>query len=365
VGVKSHRRFESYIFRKASVVQWIEQWTSKPCVASSILARGADDIIDKTKGVKLLKITFLGNFRVDFTSESHHAKSLEALGHKVIRMQESEAKAQNILASAIKSDLFIWIHTHGWKTPGSLTMEQVLDVLTESDVLTMTYHLDLWFGLQRQKDLKVMPVYKKIGHFFTVDSQMAEWFNKETTVKGHYLPAGVFGEECTYKELTKKKDIIFVGSKKYHPEWKYRPQLIDWLGQTYGSRFEHYGNGGLPSIRGLSLNKLYWSTKIVVGDTLCLNFEYPDYWSDRIYETLGRGGFLIHPYIPGIEKEFVDKQHVVFYEYGNFDQLKELIDYYLTHDEEREAIRLAGHELVKDKYTYKHRWEVILKELGI
>jgi hypothetical protein len=313
----------------------------------------------------LLKITFLGNFRVDFTSESHHAKSLEALGHKVIRMQESEAKAQNILASAIKSDLFIWIHTHGWKTPGSLTMEQVLDVLTESDVLTMTYHLDLWFGLQRQKDLKVMPVYKKIGHFFTVDSQMAEWFNKETTVKGHYLPAGVFGEECTYKELTKKKDIIFVGSKKYHPEWKYRPQLIDWLGQTYGSRFEHYGNGGLPSIRGLSLNKLYWSTKIVVGDTLCLNFEYPDYWSDRIYETLGRGGFLIHPYIPGIEKEFVDKQHVVFYEYGNFDQLKELIDYYLTHDEEREAIRLAGHELVKDKYTYKHRWEVILKELGI
>jgi spore maturation protein CgeB len=96
-----------------------------------------------------------------------------------------------------------------------------------------------------------------------------------------------------------------------------------------------------------------------------LNFNYPDYWSDRIYETLGRGGFLIHPYIPGIEKEFVDKKHVVFYEYGNFQQLKELIDYYLINDEEREAIRKAGHELVKNNYTYSNRWQTILKELGL
>jgi spore maturation protein CgeB len=110
---------------------------------------------------------------------------------------------------------------------------------------------------------------------------------------------------------------------------------------------------------------LYASTKIVVGDTLCPNFSYPDYWSDRVYETLGRGGFIIHPYISGMEKEFTDKEHLVFYEYKNFKQLKELIDYYLEHDEEREKIRVSGHNLVKEKYTYKNRWEQILKELGI
>jgi hypothetical protein len=313
----------------------------------------------------LANIVFLGNFRVDFTSESHHAKSLESLGHSVTRLQETEIKAENILVHALKSDLFVWIHTHGWNTPGLLSMEKVLDTLKENNIPSMTYHLDLWFGLQRQKDLEVMPVYKKIGHFFTVDSKMAQWFNEETNVKGHYLPAGVFGEECTYKESTKKKNVIFVGSKKYHPEWQYRTQLINWLDKVYGNRFEQYGNGGVESVRGLRLNKLYWSTKVVVGDTLCLNFNYPDYWSDRIYETLGRGGFLIHPYIPGIEKEFVDKKHVVFYEYGNFEQLKELIDYYLTHEEEREEIRKAGHELVKNNYTYRHRWQHIIKELGL
>ena len=313
----------------------------------------------------MAKIVFLGNFRVDYSSETHHAKTLESMGHKVIKMQESEARSEEILKAAIDSDLFIWIHTHGWRTPGRFEMDRVLRTLADYKVPTMTYHLDLWFGLQRQKDLNSHPVYKYIGHFFTVDSKMADWFNKKTNVKGHYIPAGVFDQECYLKDVTKKHDVIFVGSKKYHPEWQYRTKLIDWLAETYGDKFEHYGSGGLPAVRGALLNKLYMSTKIVVGDTLCIDFKYPDYWSDRVYETMGRGGFIIHPYIKGMEREFEDKKHLVFYEYGNFKQLKELIDYYLEHDEEREAIRKAGHELVKNNYTYKNRWQSILKQLGV
>ncbi len=313
----------------------------------------------------MAKIAFLGNFRVDYTSETHHANTLESMGHKVIRLQESEAKSEDILKSSIDCDLFIWIHTHGWRTPGKYEMGQVLRTLADYKIPTMTYHLDLWFGLQRQKDLNNHPVYKYIGHFFTVDKKMADWFNQKTNVKGHYVPAGVYDKECIFKQIELTNDIAFVGSKKYHPEWDYRPKLIDWLGNTYGDKFKHYGIGGLASVRGLKLNKVYWSTKIVIGDTLCINFKYPDYWSDRVYETMGRGGFIIHPYISGMEKEFENKKHLVFYEYGNFKQLKELIDYYLEHDEEREAIRKAGHELVKQNYTYKNRWQQILKELGI
>jgi hypothetical protein len=313
----------------------------------------------------LAKIAFLGNFRVDFTSESHHAKTLESLGHKVYRLQETEAVAEEILRVAIKSDLFVWVHTHGWRTRGKMEMDHVLRRIADYKIPTMTYHLDLWFGLERQKDLDKFPVYKEIGHFFTVDSQMADWFNKNTRVKGHYLPAGVFDQECYYTPQKFKHDVIFVGSKRYHEEWQYRPELIAWLEETYRRGFAHYGSGGIKSIRGDELNKLYASTKIVIGDTLCIGFKYPDYWSDRVYETMGRGGFIIHPYISGMEREFEDKKHLVFYEYGNFKQLKKLIDYYLKHDEEREAIRIAGHELVKEKYTYKNRWKEILKELKI
>lgn len=313
----------------------------------------------------MAKIVFLGNFRVEYTSETHHANTLESLGHKVIRLQESETKSEDILKSSIDCDLFIWIHTHGWRTPGKYEMGQVLRTLADYNIPTMTYHLDLWFGLQRQKDLNNHPVYKYIGHFFTVDKKMADWFNQKTKVKGHYIPAGVYDKECIFKKVEIANDVIFVGSKKYHPEWQYRPKLIDWLSDNYQDNFKHYGSGGLQPIRGLKLNKLYWSTKVVVGDTLCINFKYPDYWSDRVYETMGRGGFIIHPHVSGMEREFEDKKHLVFYEYGNFKQLKQLIDYYLEHDEEREAIRMAGHEWVKQNYTYKNRWQKILKELGV
>lgn len=314
---------------------------------------------------RMAKIVFLGNFKFSFTSETHHAESLRALGHTVVQMQESRASAKDILHAAVKSDLFVWVHTHGWKTPGNLSMEHVLKKLKSKGIPTMTYHLDLWFGLDRQKDLEVDPVYKYIEHFFTVDKQMADWFNENTEVTGHYLPAGVYDKECYYDSTTKRIDVVFVGSKKYHQEWPYRPELIEWLSKTYKNRFRHYGNGGIKSIRGEDLNAIYGTTKVVVGDTLCPNFSYPNYWSDRVYETIGRGGFIIHPYIQGMEKEFTDKEHLVFYEYGNFDQLKELIDYYVDHDEEREKIRLTGHDFVKNNYTYKHRWQHILKELDI
>ena len=311
-------------------------------------------------------ITFLGNFRVDYSSETHHVKTLQSMGHKVIKLQETEEKSEKILEYASKSDLFIWVHTHGWKTPGRLHMSKVLGKLKSSNIPTATYHLDLWLGLKRQKDLTSDPAYKDIQHFFTVDSKMADWFNTKTSVSGHYLPAGIYDKEAYYKPAKKlSHEVVFVGSKKYHPEWKYRGQLIDYLDNTYGKKFEHWGSDGLGVVRGKNLNQLYAGTKVVVGDTLCPKFNYPDYWSDRVYETIGRGGFIIHPYIQGMEKEFTDREHLVFYEYKNFKQLKELIDYYLTHDEERERIRIAGHNLVKEKYTYKNRWEYILNELEL
>ena len=315
----------------------------------------------------MAKIIFLGNFNVDYTSETHHAKSLESLGHTVIKLQETQITATEIHDYAIKSDLFVWVHTHGWKTPEpGIKMKDVLADLKARGIPAITYHLDLWLGLSRQADLLKEAVYTDIEHFFTVDSKMADWFNTKTNVKGHYLPAGVFHEEATYsKKESYDNDVIFVGSRLYHREWRYRPKLIRWLRAIYPNSFKHYGRDGLGVVRGAALNDLYSSTKIVVGDTLCPGYSYPDYWSDRIYETLGRGGFLIHPYIPGIEREFTDKEHVVFYNYGNFAQLKTLIDYYLVNDEERETIRLAGHNLVKNNYTYRHRWQAILQELGI
>jgi hypothetical protein len=44
----------------------------------------------------LANIVFLGNFEVTYSSENHHAKSLESLGHTVEKLQEKKATSEQI-----------------------------------------------------------------------------------------------------------------------------------------------------------------------------------------------------------------------------------------------------------------------------
>jgi hypothetical protein len=307
-----------------------------------------------------MRIAFLGNFAVPYSSETHHARSLETLGHEVVRLQEPSTAVSVITEQALRADVFVWIHTHGWDTPG---IDFALRAIKNAGIPTLTYHLDLWWGLQRQKDVRSSP-YWDLDHFFTVDKKMADWLTDNTPVKGHYLPAGVFDEECfiSTEPSPFANDVIFVGSRGYHPEWPWRPQLIDWLRDTYGSRFTHIGgDGDSGTLRGAALNAAYSGSKVAVGDTLCLGFDYPWYASDRLFEAPGRGGFQIFPRIKGIPQLFDGTME--FFNFGDFDGLKDLIDYYLEHDQPREALRTMCHEHVKTHHTYVQRWETILETI--
>lgn len=312
-----------------------------------------------------MRIAFLGNFAVDFSSEVHHVKSLESLGHTVVRLQEGKTTKEQLLEEGLKSDLVVVIHTHGWITPGILTWEFISKELRAHNIPLITYHLDLWFGLAREKDLYEDEFYSHLHHFFTVDKKMADWLNETTNIKGHYLPAGVYGAECIeMKPQRVGYEIVFTGSRGYHPEYPYRPQLVDFLRKAYGLRFIHIGNDGeVAPKRGLALNQIYRNAKIAIGDTLNINFEYPYYFSDRLFEQPGRGAFQIFPNIKGVEDCYEDGKEIVLYEHGNLQDLKEKIDYYLVHDAEREQIRKAGFERTKRDHTYVKRWEKILEVL--
>jgi hypothetical protein len=314
-----------------------------------------------------MKIAFVGNFEVDYSSENHHAKSLRALGNEVIQLQEQQVTTDEIFNVAKDCDVLIWIHTHNWRTVGFMSIQDLFRILKKLNVITLTYHLDLWLGLKREEDLHNDPFYKEIGHFFATDKLMADWFNDNTEVKGHYIPAGVYDKEVyisDVKEHPAKNDVIFVGSKEYHPEWPYRPRLVNWLSDTYQDKFNHIGGSSkFGTVRGDDLNRLYAASKIAVGDTLCINYDYPYYFSDRLFESTGRGAFTIFPYIKGIEDNFEIGKEIVTYEFNNFDDLKDKIDYYLQNDLEREAIRQAGNLRTKNNYTYLHRWQVILERI--
>ena len=311
-----------------------------------------------------MRILEIGNFSVDFTTESDWAWTWEKLGHEVIRLQENKTTTDEIWKQAQNgADLVHYVHTHGWETPGSFSIEELLKRLKLIGTPTIGIHLDYWRGLDREKDAGVHPWWK-CEYIFTADGGSHEWY-REKGINHYYLKAGVVERDCYLgaPQDKYKHDVIFVGSKGYHPEWKYRPELIDFLTETYGDRFAHYGGDGLGTIRGKDLNDLYASAKVVVGDTLCLGFNHPDYFSDRLFETTGRGGFLIFPDIKGIDECFITGEELILYKFGEFDQLKNLIDYFITADKTRERIKLAGFEKTKERHTYTKRAEEVISIL--
>lgn len=315
-----------------------------------------------------MRIAYVGNFTQSHCTEVHIAKTLRDMGHTVIELQENGVHPSRLIKQVEGSDLFLFTRT--W---GGLVNSDHLRQLRKLGIPSASYHLDLYYGISRQAAVEA-DAFWATDHVFTPDGspEAAEFF-KSKNFNHHYLKPGVFKAECVpgTRRPELAHDVVFVGSgNSYsHKEWPYRGQLVQWLVDNYGGwttsttlemtdvprlRFGKYGHPE-RTMRNQDLNDLYASAKVVVGDSLCVDFKKTYYWSDRVYETIGRGGFLIMPYIKGLEEEFIDGETIVFYEFGNFDQLKEKIDYYLEHEDERRKIQQAGQEFVREHATYNNR----------
>lgn len=142
-----------------------------------------------------MRIAFIGNHSVDFSTETHHRKTFEKLGHEVIQLQENKTDVDEVFKTALRCQMLYWTHTHGWNIGSPRDVRHMLRQLKDRNIPTVGYHLDLWLGLQRERDLTNDP-YWNIEHFFTVDKLMADWLNANTQTKGYFLPAGVFEDEC-------------------------------------------------------------------------------------------------------------------------------------------------------------------------
>ncbi len=81
----------------------------------------------------------------------------------------------------------------------------------------------------------------------------------------------------------------------------------------------------------------------------------------RNFEIPGFGGFLLTEYAEGIEECFVpDKEIAVF---RSVDELREKIRYFLDHEDEREAVRQAGHDRALKYHTFEKRFEDIFQTM--
>jgi len=304
-----------------------------------------------------MTVGFIGNFEPPFSTENDRKWSLLMLGINVITFQENKTTKEDLLNFLeTKPDALFYSHTHGWEISG---LVKVFETYREHNIPTVSVHLDRWAWLARESDVGNEATWFTQYQFMADGSPEAEDLYKKLNLNWFYLKPGVVARDCYMAAPDPVRfphEIIFIGSRGYHPEYPFRATLVDWLHQKYGERFGHYGNDGIGVVRGHDLNVLLATAKIVVGDS-CFGGR-PNYVSDRYYETRGRGGFLLHPFVDG-----VDHKGVRSYEKENLNSLEYAINHFVARPEVIEFNRREGFNWVKGNETYTDRMKEVMETI--
>lgn len=321
----------------------------------------------ETSDPKTLSIAYLGNYVRPFCTEQHLASSFESLGCRVTRIQEGRTSAREVpdLARAVDADVLLWTQTYDLAEQGGSIDERqrMILELEQAGIPTIGFHLDRWWGLDRELQIWQEPFFS-CKHLFTADGGNDDKWHS-AGINHHWLPPAVYHEEAydgTFNHAF-ESDVIFVGSWRHyaHKEhWLVRKAMLDALREHYGPRFRCYPEHA-QAVRGRQLNSLYASCKLVVGDS-CTTGSEKLYWSDRIPETTGRGGLLIHPEVLGLSQVHPG---LPTFPQGDWDSMLRLSDALLEEDKNRIYLRERNSNHTRTYHTYKVRALQVLQTVGL
>ena len=178
-------------------------------------------------------------------------------------------------------------------------------------------------------------------HIFYSQKSCAEYFPKK---KSSYLPSGI--DEDIFKDLQLKRniDIGFVGKEMFSS----RQKFIKFLKDNYGDKIEKQ-----EGIFFGDVAEFYNRCKIVANQSTNNDINM------RMFEATASGSLLITQKVSYLDELFnIDKEIVV---YSTMRELKQKIDYYLKHKDEREMIAKAGQKKTLKNHIYLLRAKKIIR----
>ena len=314
-----------------------------------------------------MKVAQIGNFDPPHSTENELRKALNANGHEVYTHQEGDTEAWRRLVDTLSErDFVVWTRTASElnKIPVAL-QDEMVQTARRNNVPVVGYHLDIWFGLRRAREVQNVPYFKLVDFMCTADGGHQGEFER-AGVTHRWFPPGVSEFECEFGTPTDefRASLGFIGNHdgSYHQEWQHRFQLVNFL-KGEGCRF--WPEPGKHAVRGPALRDLYASVDVCVGDACLVGPGW--YWSDRVPETIGRGGVLLHPRVDGMDDHFTPGEHFETWEIGDWEGLRGKIVELQNDPDKRQHLREAGRKHVLENHTYTVRMRQLvdmLKEEG-
>ena len=206
----------------------------------------------------------------------------------------------------------------------------------------------------------ILPRKDRYTHFITTHHNTVRWF-KDNNMK---VIKSQWGGSSLYKNWDKNEyqyDVSFVGQRH-----GIRAQMVDLLNNA-GIKVHLFGQywQGHPDDHGF----ISFDEMIAVFNSSRININFSNPFTvgtmqqikGRHFEIPQTGGFQLSTPADDLASYFIPNKEIVVVD-NMLDMMSKIV-YYLQHDEEREAIALAGYNKMLKEHTWKNRFINILKEI--
>jgi hypothetical protein len=294
------------------------------------------------------KIIYLGHKDRKYKEiEDGVIDSLKLMGYKVILFDDQEYKPEEVIEACKGAKMFLF-HKGGFLTKSETEMYASIDkliyTLSKIDCKKVLWFVDkVWM----EREIFIDRIINYVDYSF---------FTDETFLRRHKIfNAYSLKQGCQIKRFKGKKnpafecDVAFIGSI-----YGERQMFVKALGSLLGDKFRTYNE-----IRDQDFADLCKSAKIIISP----NYPMDDfYWSNRIYEVLGNGGFMFHPNFAGLKDEGI-KEGEHYIGYTNWLDVEDKLEYLLSKKADKliKSITKQGQKEVVINHTYLQRCRKILE----
>jgi len=301
--------------------------------------------------VRILYVGKHGSGGNDDEGAIHDA--LESLGHSVSRLRESNGH------KVFKEDFtaYDFCLFHKWHTLPYIRLIKVPRVFWYFDLVDWPVDPTL----KQRNEARIDWMERITPHVALGFMSDGDWLARVNNPKLHWLTQGADQRYAGYgagSDMAEQRPILMTGIRSGGGAG--RIAFIDEMLLQYREAFSWIQKG----VHGQALADTIANSKIVVAPTSPVTNRY---WSNRVYLTLGYGGFLLHPFSERLAEHYEDGKEIIYY--SSMEDLYDKIKFYSGKPFIRRRIQDAGLSRTLAEHTYRHRCaqliEVVKRELGL